>query len=172
MHIGHYSVSMTNISIFKMALQHIGPSSALRHIDPGRCYMHILSIIMMFSRKLKSNLSRVVESELGVGGVACFQLESGVGFQNCWSRSRFFKTAGVGRRSRFIKTAGVGRRSRFFKTAGVGSRSRFFKTAGVGTFVAITDSNVQCLLNNLNYNINCLKIITGYWQYWLYSECP
>ena len=34
----------------------------------------------------------------GVGGVACFQLESesGVGFQNCWSRSRFFKTAGVG----------------------------------------------------------------------------
>ena len=108
---------------------------------------------MMFSRKLKSNLSRVVESELGVGGVACFQLESGVGFQNCWSRSRFFKTAGVGRQSRFFKTAGVGR------------RSRFFKTAGVGTFVAITDSNVQCLLNNLNYNINCLKIITGYLQY-------
>ena len=43
---------------------------------------------------------RVVESELGVGGVACFQLESGVGvvfskllesessFQKCWSRSR------------------------------------------------------------------------------------
>ena len=52
--------------------------------------------------------ARVVES--GVGGVACFQLESesGVGdgflkllesesgFQKCWSRSRFFKTAGVG----------------------------------------------------------------------------
>ena len=35
-----------------------------------------------------------------------------------WSRSRFFKTAGVG--------------SRFFKTAGV----------GVGTFVAITDPYV------------------------------
>ena len=68
---------------------------------------------------------RVVESESGVGGVggvACFQLESESVFKNCWSRSRFFKTAGVG----------VGSRSRFFKTAGV----------GVGTFVAITDSNV------------------------------
>ena len=63
---------------------------------------------------------------VGVGGVACSQLESesGVGvvffkllesesesgFQKCWSRCRFFKTAGVG----------VGSRSRFFKTAGVG----------------------------------------------------
>ena len=36
------------------------------------------------------------ESGVGVGGVACFQLESESGFQNCWSRSRFFKTAGVG----------------------------------------------------------------------------
>ena len=35
-------------------------------------------------------------------------------FLNCWSRSRFFKTAGVG----------VGSRSRFFKTAGVVVRSR------------------------------------------------
>ena len=72
----------------------------------------------------------------GVGGVACFQLESGVGvgflkllesesvFQNCWSRNIF------------------------------------------------CNYRLQCLLNNLNYNINCLKIITGYWQYWLYSECP
>ena len=35
-------------------------------------------------------------------------------------------------------------RSRFFKTAGVGvrSRSRFFKTVGVGTSVAIIDSNI------------------------------
>ena len=35
---------------------------------------------------------------VGVSGVACFQLESGVGFQSCWSRSResVFKTAGVG----------------------------------------------------------------------------
>ena len=62
-------------------------------------------------------LSRVVESESGVG-VACFQLKTESVFKNCWSQSRFFKTAGVG----------VG--------------SRFFKTAGVGTFVAITDSNV------------------------------
>ena len=35
---------------------------------------------------------------VGVSGVACFQLESesGVFFFNCWSRSRLFKTAGVG----------------------------------------------------------------------------
>ena len=62
--------------------------------------------------------ARVVESESGVGGVACFQLksesfffkllESESGFQKCWSR--FFKTVGVG--SRFFKTAGVGVRSR------------------------------------------------------------
>ena len=54
--------------------------------------------------------ARVVESGVGVGGVACFQLESESFFQNCWSRSRVFKNAGVG----------VGSRSRFFKTAGVG----------------------------------------------------
>ena len=91
--------------------------------------------------------TRVVESESGVGGVACFQLESesgvGVAFQNCWSR--FFKTGGVG----------VGSRSRFFKTAVVGVRSRNI----------CCNYRLQCLLNNLNYNINCLKIITGYWQY-------
>ena len=93
--------------------------------------------------------SRVVESEsgVGVGGVACFQLESesgvGVGFQNCWSRSRFFETAGVGSRSRFFKTAGVGVRSRSI----------------------CCNYRLQCLLNKLNYNINCLKIITGYRQY-------
>ena len=52
-----------------------------------------------------------------------------VGFQNCWSRSRFFKTAGVG----------------------VGSQSRNI----------CCNYRLQCLLNNLNYNINCLKIITG-----------
>ena len=97
--------------------------------------------------------TRVVESEsesgVGVGGVACFQLES----------ESVFKTAGVGVRSR----------SRIFKTAGVGvgSRSRFFKTAGVGVRSRNICCNyrLQCLLNNLNYNINCLKIITGYWQY-------
>ena len=65
---------------------------------------------------------------VGVGGVACFQLESesgvGVGFQNCWSRSRFFKTAGVGVGSRFLKL--------LESESGV----------GVGKFVAITDSNV------------------------------
>ena len=82
-----------------------------------------------------------------------------------WSRSResesVFNTSGVG----------VGSRSRFFKTSGVGvgSRSRFFKTAGVG--VGSRSRNIccnyrlQCILNNLNYNINCLKIITGFWQY-------
>ena len=59
---------------------------------------------------------------VGVGGVACFQLDS----------ESVFKTAGVGVWSRFFKTAGVGVWSRFLKTAGV----------GVGTFVAITDSNV------------------------------
>ena len=88
---------------------------------------------------------------VGVGGVACFHLESesgvGVGFQNCWSRSRFFKTAGVG----------VGSRSRFFKTAGVGVGSRSQNIC--------CNYRLQCLINNLNYNINCLKIITGFWQY-------
>ena len=80
---------------------------------------------------------------VGVGGFACFQLETesvfktagvGVGFQNCWSRSRF---------SKLLESESV------FKTAGVGvgfqncwSRSRFFKTVRVETFVAITDSNV------------------------------
>ena len=39
-----------------------------------------------------------MESESGVGGVACFQLESEL----------VFKTAGVGVGSRFFKTAGVG----------------------------------------------------------------
>ena len=60
-----------------------------------------------------------------------FSAGVGVGFQNCWSRSRFFKTAGVG----------------------VGSRN------------ICCNYRLQCLLNNLNYNINCLKIITGFWQY-------
>ena len=90
-----------------------------------------------------------------------------------WSRSRwsrmFSAGVGVGSQSRVFKTAGVGSRSRFFKTAGVGvgSRSRFFKTAGVGVRSRNICCNyrLQCLLNNLNYNINCLKIITGYWQY-------
>ena len=105
--------------------------------------------------RLSHVTNRVVESEsesgVGVGGVACFQLES----------ESVFKTAGVG----------VGSRSRFFKTAGVGvgSRSRFFKTAGVGvgsrSRKICCNYGLQCLLNNLNYNINCLKIITGYWQY-------
>ena len=52
------------------------------------------------------------------------------------SRSRFFKTAGVGVGfSKMLESesgVGVGSRSRFFKTAGVGVGSRFFKTAGVG----------------------------------------
>ena len=69
----------------------------------------------------------------------------------------------------FLAGVGVGSRSRFFKTAGVGvgSRSRFFKTAGVGVGSRNICCNyrLQCLLNNLNYNINCLKIITGFWQY-------
>ena len=52
-------------------------------------------------------------------------------FQNGWSPSRFFKTAGVGVRSRNI----------------------------------CCNYRLQCLLNNLNYNINCLQMITGHWQY-------
>ena len=64
--------------------------------------------------------SRVVESE---------SVESHV---FSWSRSRFFKTAGVGSRSRFFKTAGVG--VRFSKV--------LESESGVGTFVSITDSNV------------------------------
>ena len=59
----------------------------------------------------------------------------GVGFQNCWSRSRFFKTAGVG--VGFLKLL---ESESVFQNCW--SRSRFFKTAGVGTFVAIADTNV------------------------------
>ena len=57
---------------------------------------------------------------VGVGGVACFQLES----------------------ESVFKTAGVGSRSRFFKIAGVGVGFSKLLESGVGTFVAITDSNV------------------------------
>ena len=53
---------------------------------------------------------------VGVGSRWSRMFSAGVGFQNCWSRSRFFKTAGVG----FSKLL----------------------ESGVGTFVAITDSNV------------------------------
>ena len=78
----------------------------------------------------RSRWSRMFSAGVGVGFLKLLESESG--FQKCWSRSRFFKIAGVGSRSRFFKTAGVGvgSWSRFFKTAGVGSR--FFKTAGVG----------------------------------------
>ena len=78
-----------------------------------------------------------------------FSAGVGVGFQNCWSQSRFSKLL-----ESVFKTAGVG----------VGFLKLLESESGVGKFAAITDSN-QCLLNNLNYNINCLKIITGYWQY-------
>ena len=72
--------------------------------------------------------NRVVESEsgVGVGGVACFQLES----------ESVFKTAGVG--VGFLKLlesesgVGVGFSKLLESESGV----------GVGTFVAITDSNV------------------------------
>ena len=104
-----------------------------------------------------------------------------------WSRSRelesVFKTVGVRSRSRFFKTAGVG--VDFLKLLELESvfqncwsRSRFFKTAGVGVgFSKLLESEsvfqncrsrnfccnhqLQCLLNNLNYNINYLKIILG-----------
>ena len=76
-------------------------------------------------KALRGPSSRVVESESGVGGVACFQLES----------ESVFKTAGVGVGfSKLLESESV------FQNCW--SRSRFFKTAGVGTFVAITDSNV------------------------------
>ena len=60
-------------------------------------------------------------------------------------------------------SAGVGSRSWLFKTAGVGSRSRFFKTAGVGVgFSKLLESEDLLQLSTpINYNINCLKIITG-----------
>ena len=102
----------------------------------------------------RSRVSKLLESEsvFKTAGV-------GVSFQNCWSRSQFskllesesvFKTAGVGVGSRFSKLLSrVG--SRFFKTAGVGVRSRNI----------CCNYRLQCSLNNLNYNINCLKIITG-----------
>ena len=88
-----------------------------------QCYFGIWNRTWFFIRGCGfCILIRVVESELGVGGVACFQLES------------VFKTAGVG--------VGVGFSKLLESESGV----------GVGTFVAIT--RLQCLLNNLNYNIN------------------
>ena len=65
-----------------------------------------------------------MESELGVGGVACFQLES----------ESVFKTTGVG----------VGFLKLLESESGVGvSFSKLLESeSGVGTFVAITDSNV------------------------------
>ena len=66
-----------------------------------------------------------------------------------WSRSRWSRMFSAG--------VGVGSRNRFFKTTGVGVRSR---SRNICCYYRL-----QCLLNNLNYNINCLKIITGYWQY-------
>ena len=98
----------------------------------------------------------------------------GVGVWSRWSRM-FSPGVGVGSRSRFSKLleselgVGVGFLKLVESESGVGSRSRFFKTAGVR--VRSRSRNIccnyrlQCLLNNLNYNINCLKIITGYWQY-------
>ena len=73
---------------------------------------------------------------VGVGGVACFQLES----------ESVFKTAGVG----FLKLL---ESESVFQNCWSRSRKICYR--------------LQCLLINLNYNINCLKIITGYWKYWL-----
>ena len=53
-----------------------------------------------------------------------FSAGVGVGFQNCWSRSRFFKTAGVG----------------------VGFSKLLESKSGVGTFVAIADTNVYWII--------------------------
>ena len=70
-------------------------------------------------------------------------------------------SAGVGSRfSKLLESESV------FKTAVVGVGSRFFKTAGVGVGSRNICCNyrLQCLLNNFNYNINCLaNMITGYW---------
>ena len=66
--------------------------------------------------------TRVVESELGVGGVTCFQLEL----------ESVFKTAGVG----------VGFSKLLESESGVGFLKLLESESGVGTFVAITDSNV------------------------------
>ena len=62
----------------------------------------------------------------GVGVGFLKLLESESGFQKCWSRSRsrFFKTAGVGVGSRFFKTAGVG--------VGVGFSKLLESESGVG----------------------------------------
>ena len=55
-----------------------------------------------------------------------------VGFQNCWSRSRFFKTAGVG----------VGFLKLLESESGAGFSKLLESGVGVRKFVAITDSNV------------------------------
>ena len=78
--------------------------------------------------------------------------------------------------------SGLWSRSRWSRMFSAGVGVGFFKTAGVGVgFLKLLESKsvfqncwsrniccnyrLQCSLNNLNYNINCLKIITGYWQY-------
>ena len=101
-------------------------------------------------------VTRVVESESGVGGVACFQLESesgvGVGFQNCWSRSRESESVfqNCWSRSRESESGvGVGFSKLLESESGVGVRSRSRNIC--------CNYRLQCLLNNLNSNINCLK---------------
>ena len=95
----------------------------------------------------RSRESESVVKTVGVGFLKLLESESV--FQNCWSRSRFFKTAGVGVGfSKLLESESVFQncwsRSRFFKTAGVGvGFSKLLESeSGVGTFVAITDSNV------------------------------
>ena len=91
-----------------------------------------------------TRFSKLLESESGVGFSKLLESESV--FQNCWSRSRFFKTAGVG----------VGF-SKLLESESV------FQNCWSRNICC--NYRLQCLLNNLNYNINCLKIITGFWQY-------
>ena len=98
----------------------------------------------------QSRFSKLLESESGVGFLKLLESESGVGFlkllesesvfQNCWSRSRFFKTAGVGVGfSKLLESESV------FQNCW--SLSRFFKTAGVGVgFSKLLESESEHLL--------------------------
>ena len=82
----------------------------------------VASVLGPLLRRLQvMSLIRVVESEsgVGVGGVACFQLESESG-------------VGVGFSKLLESESGVG----------VGFSKLLESESGVGTFVAITDSNV------------------------------
>ena len=94
-----------------------------------------------WSRMFSAGVGVIFFKNAGVGSWSRVFKNAGVGFKNCWSRSRVFKNAGVG----------VG-----FKNCW--SRSRVFKNAGVGVGFKKWGVGVDFLnLNNLWDGVGILK---------------